>query len=71
MTSRGFATPFTLSVGVTLALASLSGAPVKAADEHNHVSPTSNELVKLVRDITEPYKDVAAAEAAGYALAFG
>jgi hypothetical protein len=71
MTSRGFATRFTLSIAGMLAVASLSASPAQAADEHNHAGPAQNALVKLVREITEQYKDVAAARAAGYALAFG
>ena len=71
MTSRGLATRFTLSIAAMLAVASLSAPPAQAADEHDHAGPAHNALVKLVREITEPYKDVAAAEAAGYALAFG
>jgi hypothetical protein len=71
MTSRGFATGFTFSAVVTLALASLSGSPAKAADDHSHALSVPTGLVKVVREITEPYKDVAAAKAAGYAFAFG
>ena len=71
MTSRGLATRFTLSMAGMLAVASLSASPAQAADEHNHAGPANNALVKVVREITEPYKDVAAAKAAGYALAFG
>jgi hypothetical protein len=70
MTARGFATRFTFSVVGVLAVAGLSASPALAADEHDHGS-TPNALVKLVREITEQYKDVAAAKAAGYALAFG
>src|SRR5262245_52704108 len=70
MTIRGQQMRFTVSVIAALALASLSGSPAKAADEHSHSSAPTG-LVKLVREITEPYKNVAAAKAAGYALAFG
>jgi hypothetical protein len=70
MTSRGVA-QFTCAVVGTLALASLSGSPVRAEQEHAHGESAPNALAKLVREITEPYKSVAAAEAAGYALAFG
>jgi hypothetical protein len=71
MTVRGLVTRFTFSVGAVLALASLS-APSVRAEEHDHgPSQAPNALVKLVRQITEPYKSVAAAEAAGYGLVFG
>jgi len=70
MRGKGFVR-FTLSMAGLLALASVSGAPARAEQEHVHAGPTQNALVKLVREITEPYKDVTAAEAAGYALAFG
>ena len=71
--SRGFATRFTLSVVATLALASLSASPARAEQDHSHSGGAahSNALAKMVRQITEPYKEVSAAEKAGYALAFG
>jgi hypothetical protein len=71
MTARGFVTRVTLSVVAPLAVVTLSGTPTRAEGQHNHAGPAQNALVKLVRDITEPYKDAAAAKAAGYALAFG
>ena len=71
MTVRGLATRFTLSIVGVLAGASLSVLSVQAAQEHDHGGPVPNALLKLVRQITEPYKSVAAAEAAGYGLAFG
>ncbi len=71
MTVRGLVTRFTFSVAGMLALASLSVSRAHAADEHDHGGLTPDSLVKLVRQMTEPYKNVAAAEAAGYALAFG
>lgn len=71
MIERGFATRLALSVVGVLAVASLSGTPTRAEGQHGHAGPGQNALVKLVREITEPYKDVAAAKAAGYALAFG
>jgi len=46
-------------------------APAALAQDHAHGTPVPNALVKVVRELTEPYKNVAAAEAAGYALAFG
>ena len=71
MTSRGFATRFALSIVGMLALASLSASPARAEDKHAHAGAGQNALVKVVREITEPYKNVAVAESAGYALAFG
>jgi hypothetical protein len=62
-----------LSLVTTLALTSVSAAPAMAQEGHNHAAagPAQNTLVKIVREVTEKYKDVNAAEAAGYALAFG
>jgi hypothetical protein len=71
MTSRGFATRFTLAAVATLTLASLSAAPARAQEDHPHGGAPRNALAKMVRQITEPYKDVSAAEKAGFALAFG
>src|SRR5262245_40160043 len=71
MTVRGIATRFTCSVVGLLAVASLSAPWARAAEEHDHGAQASGPLLQLVRQITEPYKNVAAAEAAGYALAFG
>ena len=71
MTVRGLVTRFTFALAATLAVASLSVSRAHAADEHDHGGPTTGPLVKLVRQITEQYKNVAAAEAAGYSLAFG
>jgi hypothetical protein len=61
-----------LSAGVLCAL---------AQDGHSHATPhhdltpdqkaKANELVKIVRDSTERFKDVRVAEAEGYALQFG
>src|SRR5215510_4629570 len=42
-------------------------SPVSAHDQEKHV----NALVKVVREATERYRDVAVAEADGYALQFG
>src|SRR5215471_15072821 len=66
---------------VTIAILS-TYAPSVQAQEHTHVSKQeaakttaaqtdANALVKIVRDATEKFKDVAAAQAAGYALQFG
>ena len=72
MTVRGLATRFTFSVAGVIAVASLCTLAVQAAEDHDHGGPAApNALVKLVRQITEPYKSVNAAEAAGYGLVFG
>ena len=72
MATKGFARRFTLSVVATLAVASLSVSPAWAGQEHSHGGAAQNNpLAKMVRQITEPYKAVSAAETAGYALAFG
>src|SRR6476469_3696611 len=72
MTSRGFATRFTLSLVATLAIATVA---VRAQDHGGHEAEArggaNNALVKVVREVTAPFKNVAAAEAAGYGLAFG
>jgi hypothetical protein len=72
MTRTTFATRLALSVGATLALASLSASPVRAAQEHAHGGgPQNKGLAQTVRQVTERYQNVAAAQEAGYALAFG
>ena len=72
MTSRGFTTGVWVSIIGVAAVASLSASPARATDEqHDHGGPVPNALVQQVREITEQYKDVAVAKAAGYALAFG
>ena len=73
MNSKAFATRFTLSIAGMLALASLSASPA-LADDHGsgaHGGPRQNALVKVVREIDGTVQNVAAAEGAGYALAFG
>jgi hypothetical protein len=70
MMNKALVTRFTLSIAGALGAAMLAVVPMKAADQHEHGAAPAG-LVKLVREITEPYKDVAAAKAAGYALAFG
>jgi hypothetical protein len=71
MRRERFAVRFTLAAAIVFAVTSLSVAPAQAADEHNHALSAQNPLVRTVREITEPFKDVNAAKAAGYALAFG
>jgi len=68
---KAFATRLTVSLVGMLAVASLSAPAAHADGDHNHGASASGPLVKLVREVTEQYKSVAAAEAAGYGLAFG
>ena len=57
-----------LSIAIGIALTSSLGAQHDAGV--NHGGPTGG-FVKVVRDATERFKDVAVAEAEGYALMFG
>lgn len=83
MTVRQFAMPFGFALigGLVLVRGWSSRAP---AQDHNTHAPTSRHhesasdqknrasaLVKVVRESTERFQDVAAAEAEGYALMFG
>ena len=65
-----FANRFFLSIAGALGAATLVVTPMMAADQHDHAAAPAG-LVKVVREITEQYKDVAVAKSAGYALAFG
>jgi hypothetical protein len=69
--TRGFSRRFTLSIAGAFAAAMLVAPLAQAGEEHDHGVSGQNPLVKLVRQITDQYKSVVAAEAAGYALAFG
>ena len=71
MNKYRFATRLLVSTLGALAVAAVASAPLAAAGEDHSAHATPNGLVNLVRQLTEPYKDVAAAEAAGYSLAFG
>lgn len=65
----------------TFAAMTLSSLSASAHDDHAHASPPrsmsvkeskrAGEFVKLVRETTARYRDVAAAEADGYQLHFG
>ena len=68
MTGKRFALHTLLTAGVFAIAGQFTPA---LAQDHAHAAPVSNALVKVVRDITAPFKDVAIAEAAGYGLAFG
>ena len=63
--------------GVVFAAVVAAGAsaPVVAQGDHSHQAAGKNDqsaaLVKVVREATERFRDVAAAEAEGYALQFG
>ena len=60
---------------VALAAFGLAGVwqlPTSAQNEHQHAAPANaNALVRVVRENTERFKDVAVAEAEGYSLQFG
>ena len=57
-----------LSIAIAIALTSSLGAQHDAGAKHG---PPAGDFVKAVRDATERFKDVAVAEAEGYALMFG
>jgi len=69
--------------GIALVLLNSCVAPIMAQDGHSHTATAQDNemtpeeqagattLLKVVRDATEKYKDVAVAQAAGYALQFG
>ena len=76
-----FATPFRLSV-LALALSNVIPSRALAQEEHSHTPTPQQEmtsdqqrnagaLIKIVRESTERFKDVAVAEAEGYVLQFG
>lgn len=67
------------TIAGVLVLMSVASSPVLAQREHSHAAaaPASADqkkasaLVQVVRDATERFQDVAAAEEAGYSLHFG
>ena len=63
-----------LAIGVLMAI-SLGALPVRAAGDQEHAQHTaqnqSDGLLKVVRDSTERFREVTAAEAEGYGLLFG
>jgi hypothetical protein len=76
-----FATKFKYSM-VALVLMNTYPSRAAAQDDHSHMAApqqeltlaqqnNANALIKIVRDSTERFQDVSAAEAAGYALQFG
>ena len=67
-----FSTRFQYSVIGALVLASFSPVRALAQESHTHARTSeANALVKVVREATERYLDVASAEAEGYSLLFG
>jgi hypothetical protein len=77
MKVRQFAKPFGYSIIGVLALMMVSSALLRAQDRRtipgaqHHAPATENELVKIVRESTERFRDVKVAEAEGYNLMFG
>ncbi len=78
MRVRRIATPLVCSFIAVFLLVSHQPSPALAADDqartsaHNHGDKDrAGAFVKLVREATERFKDVAVAEAEGYKLAFG
>jgi hypothetical protein len=78
---RRFARQFQFSM-IALVLISVCPSHALAQDGHSHTTPQKRQmtqaqqnnagaLLKVVRDATERFKDVAVAEAEGYALQFG
>jgi hypothetical protein len=71
------ATPFLYSTIGGLVLVGFLSPPVQAQDDRavrtvqHHPPATDNGLVKMVRESTERFHDVAVAEAEGYHLLFG
>ena len=75
MKARRFATHFGHSAMV-LVLMSMGPSPALAADDQTHAQHTAAQnqatgLLKIVRESTERFRDVAVAEAEGYGLLFG
>jgi hypothetical protein len=73
--ARRFATPFQHSL-LALALMGVCAFRAPAQEGHSHTltpdqQSKASALIKVVREATERFKDVSAAEAEGYALQFG
>jgi hypothetical protein len=82
MTGRKFATQLQCSTICALALMTVWPSRVAAQDSHLHNAPAQQELeadqqgetstlIKIVRESTDRFHDVAQAEREGYALQFG
>ena len=75
MNAGRFTTGLTVSILAVFALSAVPSARAVGQADHPHAAATQqqgiNDLVAVVRESTERFKDVAVAEAAGYALQFG
>ena len=74
MTLTSFATPFGSSLLGVLVLVSTWSSPLQGQHDHANTAGTttrSRELVRIVREATERFKDPAVADSEGYKLAFG
>ncbi len=73
MNVRRFAARFGVSMLGAFALANMLPVQGLAQDSHSHdkAAQQPGALVKIVRDSTERFKDVAIAQAEGYGLQFG
>jgi hypothetical protein len=74
MTIKPFAIPFGSSLPGALVLVCLWSSPLLAQHDHTNASGAtarSSELVRIVREATERFKDPAVADGEGYKLAFG
>ena len=79
MNGKRFGTRLAVSILGAAMLAGLTGARLLAHDGHTQAAAAQattqkadiNALVAVVREVTEPYKNVAVADAAGYKLQFG
>jgi hypothetical protein len=74
MTIKSFATPFGNSLLGVLVLVGTWPSAVLAQHDHTNAVAAKNqssELVRIVREATERFKDPAVADGEGYKLAFG
>jgi hypothetical protein len=74
MTIKPLAIPFGSSLLGALVLVSLSSSPVLGQHDRTHAvgaTTRASELVRIVREATERFKDPAVADGEGYKLAFG
>lgn len=74
MTIRSLVTPFGSSLLGALVLVSTSSSPILGQHDHTNAVASkseSSELVGIVREATERFKDPAVADGDDYKLAFG
>jgi len=74
MTIKSFATAFGSSLLGVLVLVSIWSSPVRGQHDHTNAlaaKSESSELVRIVRESTERFKNPAVADGEGYKLAFG